>query len=325
MKQPLKQILSIGKSFWDAQILLTAANLNVFDVLKEATLAKAAAEASNTDEAATVMLLDALSSMGVLDKNNKKYKLKNDVAPYLLSSSPKNVLSILNHYYFMYDDWGRLKESLVSGKAIKKKKKDRNETYEFIRGMDNLTKFYKDRVVEAIDYAKAKTILDIGSGPATYLREILKQNKNIEGYILDLPDAACIAKEFLKKEKLLKRVQFIEGDVEKVKWGGKYDIILISQVLHSLNPKVVKTVFKKAYEALNAGGSLYVHEFYTNEDRTFPQENVVFCLNMLLHSDGGNNFTVKELKKLYQDAGFKDVKVKKFTKPYTVMIRGDKR
>lgn len=323
MKQPLKQILSIGRSFWDAQILLTAANLNVFDFLKNATLAKDVAKAVKTEETATVMLLDALSSMGILEKDNKKYKLKDEVAAFLLSSSPKNVLSILNHYYYMYEDWGSLKEALVSGKAIEKKK-DKNETYEFIRGMDNLTKFYKDRVVGSIDHTKAKSILDIGSGPATYLREILKKNKNIEGYILDLPDAVYIAKEFLKKEKLLNRVKFIEGDLEKVNWGGKHDIILISQVLHSLNPEVVKTVFKKAYNALNAGGSLYVHEFYLNEERTFPQENVIFCLNMLLHTDGGNNFTVKELKKLYQDAGFKDVKSKKFTKPYTVMMVGYK-
>ncbi|GAB4431652.1 MAG: class I SAM-dependent methyltransferase [bacterium] len=323
-KMPLKNILSLGRAFWDAQVLLTAVNLKVFDFLDKPATAADVAKRAGLKERTTVMLLDALASLNFLEKKDNKYCVSKIYAPFLLSSSEKNVLSILNHYYFMYEDWGKLKEAVKKDKPVERKKRSLQEFHEFIRGMDNLTKFYKDRVVSAIDINDAKKILDIGSGPATYLREILKKDDKIKGYILDLPDATKVAKEFLKSEGLLKRVTFIKGDIEKADIGRDYDIILISQVLHSLSPKAVKVAFKKAYDALKKGGKLYIHEFYLNEERTFPPENIVFCLNMLLHSDGGNNFTVKELKSLYKEVGFRNIKVKRFKKPYTVMLSGEK-
>lgn len=322
--KPLKNILSLGRAFWDAQVLLTATSLKIFDYLDEFTDAKDVAKRGKLKERTTVMLLDALASLKILEKKASKYCISQIYAPFLISSSEKNVLSILNHYYNMYDDWGKLKTSIKNDRPVDRKNKSAEAFYEFIRGMDNLTKFYKDRVVNAIDTKNVKNILDIGSGPATYLREILKKNNGIRGYILDLPEATKVAKEFLKKDGLLNRIKFIKGDIETAKLGKDYEVVIISQVLHSLSPVAVKTAFKKAYNALSNGGRLYIHEFYLNEKRTFPPENVVFCLNMLLHSNGGNNFTVKELKSLYKEAGFKNIRVKRFKNPYTVMLEGKK-
>ncbi len=323
-ESPLKTILSLGRAFWDAQILLTAVNLKLFDCLNKYVNAKEVAKACKIKERPARMLLDALASLKILNKKADKYLLSSDYAPFLVASSEKNVISILNHYYFMYEDWGRLKEAVRSNKPVERKNRSSEEFREFIRGMDNLTKFFRDRVVNAIDVNGVKKFLDIGSGPATYMREILKKNNDIHGYILDLPEATEVAKEFLKQEGLLKRVKFIKGDLESTDFGKGYDVILISQVLHSLSPKAVTIAFEKAYSALNKGGRLYVHEFYMNEDRTFPPENVIFCLNMLLHSDGGDNFTASELKNLYKKTGFKNIKVTRFKKPYTVMFVGEK-
>jgi len=323
-ESPLKRILSLGRAFWDSQVLLTAVNLKIFDNLQDFVTADKVANSCKLKLRPTVMLLDALSSLKILEKKSDKYRVSQQFVPFLISKSEKNVLSILNHYYFMYEDWGQLKEAVKTDKPVDKKEKSPEQFYEFIRGMDNLTKFYRDRLVKAIDVSGAKKFLDIGSGPATYLREILKANKAITGYILDLPEATKVAKEFLAKEGLQNRVKFIKGDIETTDIGSGYDIILISQVLHSLSPEAVKAAFKKAFSALKTNGRLYIHEFYLNETRTFPEENVVFCLNMLLHSKGGNNFTVSELKKLYKEAGFKNLHVTKFKKPYTVLINGEK-
>lgn len=323
-QMPLKNILSLGRAFWDAQVLLTAVNLKIFDLLDKPVAVTDVAKRAGLKERTTAMLLDALTSLKFLEKKENKYCVSSIYSPFLLSSSEKNVLSILNHYYYMYEDWGKLKEAIKKDRPVERKNRGPQEFQEFIRGMDNLTKFYKDRVVSAIDINDAKKILDIGSGPATYLREILKKDDRMKGYILDLPDATKVAEEFLKREGLLKRVTFIKGDIVKADLGRDYDIILISQVLHSLSPKAVKVAFKKAFDALKKGGKLYIHEFYLNEERTFPPENVVFCLNMLLHSDGGNNFTVNELKSLYKETGFKNIKAKRFKNPYTVMLVGEK-
>lgn len=323
-QSPLKHLLSVGRGFWDSQVLLTATNLKIFDSLQDYRNAREVAKFCKLKLRPTVMLLDALTSLRILDKKDDKYCVSKDYAPFLVSTSEKNVISILNHYYYMYADWGSLKEALKTDKPVDRKKRSVEQFYEFIRGMDNLTKFYKDRLVANIKTEGVKKFLDIGSGPATYLRDILKKNKEITGYILDLPDATKVAKEFLAKEGLLNRVKFIKGDIESADFGNGYDAILISQVLHSLSPEAVKIAFNKAYKALKTGGRLYIHEFYLNETRTFPPENVIFCLNMLLHSNGGDNFTVGQLKQLYSLHDFKNIKTTKFKKPYTVLLAGEK-
>lgn len=321
---PLKHILSLGRSFWDAQVLLTATNLKIFDNLQDFCNAKEVAKSCKLKLRPTVMLLDALASLKILEKKDDKYCVSKDYAPFLLSTSEKNVVSILNHYYYMYADWGSLKQALKTDKPVDRKERSVDQFYEFIRGMDNLTKFYKDRLIANIKTDGVKKFLDVGSGPATYLRDILKKNKDIKGYILDLPDATKVAKEFLTKEGLLNRVKFIKGDIESADFGNGYDAILMSQVLHSLTPESVKIAFNKAYNALKKGGKLYIHEFYLNETRTFPPENVIFCLNMLLHSNGGDNFTISQIKKLYSVHGFKNIKITKFKKPYTVLLAAEK-
>lgn len=320
----LKEILTLGRSFWDSQVLLCSVKLKVFDFLDEFITAETLSKKIKVNSRALRMLLDALTSLGFLEKKNNQYKNKGKYSEFLKSDSPKSVNSILTHYYNMWNDWGNLIQSIKTGNPNDNRKKDKEESYHFINGMDNLTKFYKDNLISNIDFMKAKKILDIGSGPATYLREMLKKNKNLQAVILDLPQATFVAKEKLKNEGLINRVKFIEGSLDEKDFGSGYDIILISQVLHSLNRKLCQIALEKSFKALKKGGKIYIHEFYLNEKRTAPKDSVVFCINMLLHTDGGDNFTIRELKELISSAGFSMEKTIRFKKPPTVLIEGIK-
>ena len=323
----LKKILSLGRVFWDSQVLLVSVELNIFDQLLDWTDSSDVAKSIKADNKATLMLLDALVSLGFLQKKNDKYRLKQAYANFLNSKSDKNVLSILKHYYYMWEDWGRLIESIKTGKAIEKQldlETKKKYTKVFITGMDDLTKFYKDRIIKEIGLNNVKKILDIGSGPATYVREILKKNKNIKATILDLPIASQIGKEFIKKDNLLKRVDFIEGDIKEVDIGKGYDCVFIFQVLHALDIDTRKIALKKTYDSLKNNGKIYIHEFYLNNSKTGPKDNVVFRLNMLIHAVGGDNLTINELKNLLETTGFKIGKIVKFKNPSTVLVEGKK-
>lgn len=320
----LKKILGIGRSFWDSQVLLCAVKLKVFEYLDTPCTAQSLSKKIDVNERALRMLLDTLASLGFLEKRGDNYKNKDRYAKFLKYNTSESLTSILNHYYNMWNDWGNLINSIKTGNPCEIRKNDEEANYHFINGMDNLTKFYKDKVISHIDFYDSKKILDIGSGPATYLREMLKKNKKLKATILDLPHAIAVAKEKLEKEGLINRVEFITGSLEDKKFGSGYDIVLISQVLHSINRQLCNIALKKAYESLKKGGKIYIHEFYLNEKRTFPKDNIVFCLNMLLHTNGGDNFTVSELNKLLKTSGFTIKKIVKLKNPATVLIEGIK-
>lgn len=323
----LKKILSLGRIFWDSQILLVSAELNIFDEVLDWTDGERVAKSIKTDYKATLMLLDALVSLGFLEKKHNKYRLKQAYGNFLNSNSDKNVLSILKHYYYMWGDWGQLIDSLKTGKSIEKQvdlETKKKYSKIFITAMDDLTKFYKDRIIKEIDLSNVKKILDIGSGPATYIREILKREKNIKATILDLPIAAKVGRDFVKKEHLLERVNFIEGDLREVNFGKGYDCVFIFQVLHALDDDTRKLALKKAYDSLKDNGKIYIHEFYLNNSKTAPKDNVIFRLNMLIHAPGGDNLSIKELRCLLQTAGFQLGKIVKFKTPSTVLVEGKK-
>lgn len=324
----LKKIFSLGRVFWDSQVFLCSVKLRVYDFLSDWSDSSIISKKLKLDMRATEMLLDALASLGFLLKKKKNYKIKNEFAPFLLSNSQSNVLSILDHYYHMWDDWGSLIESLRTGKPVNKVVDDKTKrmyTKAFITGMDNLTKFQKDRLIENLNLNGVKSILDIGSGPATYLREILKKNGDIVATIVDLPVAAEVGKEFIKKDNLNSRVKFLLGDIRDIKIDRSYDCIFIFQVLHALNMDTRKIAIKKSFEALNKGGRIYIHEFYLNETKTSPKDSVIFRLNMLLHAPGGDNLTTAEIKELLREAGFDITKVIKFKNPSTVLVEGTKK
>ncbi|MCX7771144.1 MAG: acetylserotonin O-methyltransferase [Proteobacteria bacterium] len=324
---PLKQVLELARIFWDSQVFLTACKLRVFDYLKEPVDAAFVSKKIKCDKRSTEMLLSALVSLGFVSMEKNNYSIKPKYSDFLLSESKKNVLSIIDHYYHMWEEWGKLIDSVRTGKAIEKKvsKELRKEyTKSFITGMDNLTKFQKERILNNLNLRGVRKILDVGSGPATYLREILKKNKDIEGVILDLPDSAEVGREFIKNDGLEKRVKFIEGDLKEVDFGDDYDCIFIFQVLHALDDKTRQLAIKKAFKALKKGGKIYIHEFYLNEKKTYPRENVIFRLNMLIHADGGDNLSTKEIKDIMENAGFKLTKKVVFKKPATVLYEGTK-
>ena len=65
-------------------------------------------------------------------------------------------------------------------------------------------------------------------------------------------------------------------------------------------------MFRRAFKALKPGGQLVIHDFMPNDDRTAPPWGVTFAINMLVHTENGDTFTINEVKRWVADAGFTD-------------------
>ena len=58
---------------------------------------------------------------------------------------------------------------------------------------------------------------------------------------------------------------------------------------------------------LQTGGLLLIAEMVPNDTRTGPALSLLFGLNMLLHTEQGDVFTMREYRKWLKEAGFKKV------------------
>ena len=102
---------------------------------------------------------------------------------------------------------------------------------------------------------KNKSIIDLGSGVGTLDFYLAFKGNNVTG--IDASKLAItIAKANAKALGLSAKVKFVQKDLITGKISGKYDVVLLTEVVEHLKNESV--VLKRAYQLLKKGGILIV-------------------------------------------------------------------
>jgi 2-polyprenyl-3-methyl-5-hydroxy-6-metoxy-1,4-benzoquinol methylase len=174
-------------------------------------------------------------------------------------------------------------------------------------------------VLKALDLRGVMRALDLGGGPGTYGIELAK--RGIEVTLFDLPDTVEIAREMIQKAGV-KNITCRGGDFHFDDIGKGYDLVLLSQVLHSHGPLESLALLGKVCDALNPQGTIAIHEFALAEDRASPVLGALFSVNMLVNTAEGRSYTAREMKGWLSKTGFGRIKVTDLDG--TVMLTGRK-
>ncbi len=311
----VRELRKLWGGFWPSRVLLTANNLRVFDHLRQARSAAQLAGIIKTDVRATEILLDAVTGLGLLKKNADKYRNSYLSNRLLVSGMPHYQGDILRHAAHLWENWSNLDEIVRTGLPSRKS----FQADAFIRGMHNIAVLKAPDVIKAISLKGVKKSLDLGGGPGTYSMEIAKKVKSVT--LFDLPPTIAIAKNIIGKTKF-KNISYIEGDFLTDSIGSGYDLVFISQVLHSFSETVNQKILGKAYNALNPNGIIVIQEFFLEKDRTEPLPGSLFSVNMLVNTHGGRAYSAQEIKGWLSSLGFK--KIKQVNKEENVIVSGRK-
>jgi ubiquinone/menaquinone biosynthesis C-methylase UbiE len=295
-----KELRKIWGFFRASRVLLTANNFKVFDHLDRPQSARIIARKLNADLRATEILLDALTGLGLLKKKNKRYTNTENSSRFLVSGKPFYQGDIIRHADTLWKNWSWLDEIVKKGKPYRQA---HNHT-DFILGMHNIASLKAKDIVRTVDFRGIKSVLDIGGGPGTYSIEMAKRDMSVT--LFDLPETISIAKKIIAKEKL-KNIHFMSGDFLRDDMGNGYDLIFISQVLHSYAPKVNLQLLRKCKRALNKKGRMVIHDFLISNDRTLPGHNALFSVNMLVNTTGGRCYSPQEMQNWLLKIGCKNI------------------
>jgi len=114
----LTAILGKARAFWEARILMTAAEIDVFSLLLDApkTSAQLSRELSS-DQRATEALLNALVALGLLVKTERTFRVRPGFERVLSSSAPETVLPVIQHMAQLWESWGKLTEIVRTGEV----------------------------------------------------------------------------------------------------------------------------------------------------------------------------------------------------------------
>jgi ubiquinone/menaquinone biosynthesis C-methylase UbiE len=301
--EEVKELRKILFGFRPARVLLTANNYRVFDHLTKPQSAKTISKKIDADLRATEILLDALTGVGLLRKQRDQYINARIASKSLVSASPYYQGDILRHTDNLWKNWSGLDEVMKTGKPYHKA----HNHEAFILGMHNLASLKTKDVIKMIGLKGVETALDIGGGPGTYSIEMAKNGVNVT--LFDSPETIKIARKVIEKERI-KSINFISGDFMSDDIGEGYDLIFVSQILHAYSEKDNLQLLRKCKKALRDGGRIVIQEFYISKDRTYPVQNTLFSVNMLVNTTGGRCYSPDEIQSWLLKVGLKDIKEK---------------
>ena len=310
-KWAAEEVVAVVRGFWPACVLLAAADLNVFTILKTKPMsAKAVADKLEADTRAISILLDALAAMALLSKQNKEYSLSSDIAQLLTEDSNRSILPAIRHQANCLRRWVQLPQVIRNGQPAERILNIHSETEDlaaFTGAMDNFSTSVATDVISKLRNLNFCHLLDVGSASGTWTIEFLRAVPEAKATLFDLPEVILMAKEHIAKAGLTDQVEFVEGDfyTDDIPTGA--DFIWLSAIAHQNSRQQNQQLFSKLYTVLENGGKLVLRDVVMDESRTKPEGGALFAINMLVATEGGGTYTFDEFRMDLLNAGFANI------------------
>ena len=320
MEQPSitpESIFTILNGHQRTATLKAAIDLDLFSAIYEGnrTLSRLAARCQ-ASERGIRMLADGVTMFGLLNKNTAGYQLTAESERFLVKSSPAYLGGIVEFMLAspLYDGFRRLTEAVQKGgTALDEQGTTAAEHPEWVTFAQAMIPMMMPPAKWIADYLAAESVsvtkvLDIAAGHGMFGIEIAKQFPQSTVVAVDWPNVLDVAKEQAQAAGVSDRYETIPGNAFSVEYGNGYDVILLTNFLHHFDPSTCESLLRKLYPALHKHGRVITLEFVPNEDRVSPA-SADFALVMLATTPAGDAFTFKELKTMFNNAGFGDSEI----------------
>jgi SAM-dependent methyltransferase len=307
----IPDLLQLSGGYWSTCALHAAVKLDIFSILDGVALSsEEVAGLRLTNPRGTVILLDALSALGLLEKVGNKYVDTPFTAGKLSKMSPGYLGHIIMHHHHLVSGWARLDEAVTTGGPIRESVSHGDDDIvreSFLMGMFNLASQLAPGIARSVILSGRRTLLDLGGGPGTYAIHFCIANPELSAVVYDLPTTRSFAERTIARFDLSGRISFTSGDYNLDPVPSGFDVAWLSHVLHADGPEACSALLRKAVSALEPDGILMVQEFILDDARNGPLFPTLFSLNMLIGTYAGQSYSEKELVVMMKEAGLSDV------------------
>ena len=309
-----ERIFDTLQAYQRTAALKAGIELDLFTAIADgADTAAAIAQRLGAPERGVRILSDYLTIAGLLTKSGNKYQLPPDTAAFLSKKSPAYMGTVIG-FLGMPDiirNLDHLSNTIRTGKVPGNTVTGEEQELwvEFARSMAPLVMPSAMAIAEVLQITAAGPVkvLDIAAGHGVFGIVLAQRDPQAQIVAVDWPGVLAVATENAKKFGVEKQHTLIPGDAFKVDYGTGYDIALVTNFLHHYDLPTCTTLMKKIAAATKPGGRVAILEFVPNDDRVTPPSAAAFSLQMLAGTPGGDAYTLAELRKVCEDAGWKNV------------------
>lgn len=297
----------------ETELLLTALRVKLFSYLDNWETPKSVAIKSGLNERNLSFVLNALASIGLLEKNNKAYRNTQQSNDFL---NPKSSVYLGESILFREKMMSlqNIEDRLINGPSKNVLHNNKGvEVYDFYEAARvSIPEMYTGRVQSLIQAVTSlyrnktpEKILDLGGGSGILAIELAITFSNCKSVIFEHPNVARLPRELVSERNLSEHVSVIEGDFNADDIGKGYDLIIASGVLDFAKDHL-DSVMCKLYNALTSDGYLYVVTHNVSEDYQKPPESILGWLSS--HLDGLDVLlTKKDIENALTRHGFQHI------------------
>lgn len=324
-------LAKLASGYAEARIIQVAVSLGLFEAVEDRSLAAPEIAASiHTDPRATELLLNALTALGLLEKKEHLFSLSEISSNHLLPSSPKYFGGMILLDSSLWDCWGALEKAVRLGQPVRPPDMFQGESFEterFIYAMHSLVQARGDAeiLIDKLDLSSLTELLDVGSGPGTYPIRFCRKYPKLRATIFDLPGTLEITKRVVSSSGLADRIRLIAGDYRYDPIPGNYEMIFLCNIIHSESGEENGRLMAKLYPRLVQGGKIVIKDHILNDKLNYPPVGAVFSMLMLLTTEQGRCYSLREVKGWLENAGFSRVTEVSLPQPLTSsLVIGEK-
>ena len=319
MKQVKKaeEISNIAFGFMASKALFVALHCNLFSLISKKQLSSIEiAELAKVPENRISTICTALTSIGLLIRENGKYKNSIGAKKYLVSGSKYD----FGDYLRLQIDrqmYGFMQQ--LEGVVTNKMKKDDIDSYAKWMENEKEANLYSESqhagslgpgltLSRMIDFSKVNTLLDVAGGTGGFAIRLCEQYPNLNITIIDFPNVIKLGIEKVLDAGLSDRISFMGCDALEYKWPRrKFDAVLMSYLYNGVPGDEIPKLANKAFKVIKPGGIYIVHDFMVEDDRNGPHLAALWQLQHLAFTPTAKSITPSWVTKVMKDAGFSKI------------------
>ena len=222
-------------------------------------------------------------------------------------------MSLMNFSSMAWDSWSMLTQAVKLGKSPRSKsipELNPKETEAFIDSVHWRSALLATDIVKMINLKNVHKVLDLGGGVGDYAIEFVNAKTEIEATIFTYENCAPFTIDYLnyiKNREVAQKITVTTGDILKDDFGKGYDLVFLSFVLQNFNIWDNIKLAKKVFESLNPGGRIVIQDLLIEDDRTAPEFNALYSLELLVNTDGGDTYTNSDIWLILKEAWFSKI------------------
>lgn len=312
-------------------LLRAAVRLRVFDALAAgAQSAEEVARATGADPRGTRLLLNALVALDLVHSAGDGFEIDEGARTLLVSTSP-------DYYGGMVEvtasdqEWDALRDL---DQAVRRGGSIRDVDAEtpgyaywetFARSASPVTEPVATLLAEMLEpwsstRAEPK-ILDLACGHGIYGFTLAHRLPGATVTGVDWPNVLDITRRHAAAQGLTGRTRFVPGDMFEIDLGEKYDLVLVTNVLHHFSEQRAAELLRRAAGHLAPGGRIGIVGFVAGEHPASDPEPHLFAILMLVWTSAGEVHTTAAHERMCAAAGLEIEAVQAVAKlPFHVIV-----